>query len=178
MAIRPSVQSIYHQYSQEQTELQSRLAKIEEERVRLEQRLLEVQALAEAASVLLAGKDLERKTGRPAKSLPAHKPAPAAAPPASGRRARKGRRRVSTEAVSIHDMGIVDAALELARQKGKSEFTAGHVLEWFEEVGFKTRKGTPSRNSIYVSLNREFTEGTKRGTNRVDRVGRGDFILK
>ncbi|MFT5991105.1 MAG: hypothetical protein ACJA1R_000281 [Flavobacteriales bacterium] len=97
----------------------------------------------------------------------AKKAAPKAAP------ARKGRR--TTAAKGVHAMGIVDAAIHLAHTKGAKEADAGEVMAWFEDIGFKTRSGVPNRNSIYVSLNREFNQGTKKGKVRVQRVEKGKF---
>jgi hypothetical protein len=112
---------------------------------------------------------------KPVRKKPGPKPgakARAAAVPAAP--ARKGRRRASGVG-ELQDMGIVDAAIHLAKKHGIASADAGLVQAWFEEAGFKTRKGTPNRNSIYVSLNREFTEGPEKGRNRISRPDKGKF---
>ncbi len=109
------------------------------------------------------------KAAKPARAAKAAK-APKA-PKADGRRGRRS----AVAATGIHALGIVEAAIAIAKQKGVRQADAGQVLEWFEEVGYKTRNGLPSRNSVYVSLNRESTEGSKKGSARVTRVDRGAF---
>jgi len=89
---------------------------------------------------------------------------------------RKGRRKAGGS-TRLHTLGIVDAAFAIAQDKGVREADAGQILEWFKEFGYKSRNGTPTRNSIYVSLNREYTEGKKRGENRVERPSRGKFVF-
>ena len=117
-----------------------------------------------AASKKAASKKAASKKAAPKK----------AAKPARTKPAVKGRRKAGGRA-SIHKLGIVDAALTLAKQKGTTVIDAGQVLDWFVELGYKSRTGTPTRNSIYVSLNREFTQGAKKGKPRVERIERGKF---
>ena len=83
-------------------------------------------------------------------------PGVAAAP----RRARKGRRRAAT--ARIHALGIVEATLLLAEQEGIEMATSGDVLEWFKRIGYRSREGLPTRNSVYVSLHRAALNGDKR----------------
>ncbi len=87
---------------------------------------------------------------------------------------RKKGRRPAAGAVEINDLGIVDAAVELARRKGVREADAGQILEWFKEAKYKGRHGLPTRNSIYVSLNREFQDVPEQ-KRRVSRPARGRF---
>ena len=65
---------------------------------------------------------------------------------------RKGRRRAA--AARVHTLGIVEAALRLAKDRGVEEATSGDVLGWFEEIGYRANTGLPTRNSVYVSLHR------------------------
>ena len=100
-----------------------------------------------------------------------------------GRRAvARGRGRRTTgapgENVDINELSIVDATLALARQNNVTEADAGEVQQWFEDAEFKRRNGTPSRNSIYVSLNREATQSADRDDWRVRKVSRGRFEFR
>lgn len=133
-------------------------------------------AAAAAAPAPAAPKRTGKKPGpKPGRKKPGPKPgAKARAAAAAPAPARRGRRRASGSS-ELQDMGIVDAAIYLAQKHGVASADAGLVQQWFEEAGFKTRKGTPNRNSIYVSLNREFTEGSKKGRNRISRPDKGKF---
>lgn len=182
---------VLFKYRDEELDLQNRIAALETELGALHSKLSEVRVVRLA---------LEGATGsvtgsRPVSSTP--RTAPVAAPnhvvaasPAAdtlesgdessdadsgsaGRR--KGRRQV-TGMSRIHDLGIVEAAIELARQRGVSEADAGEILEWFKEAGYKGRHGLPTRNSIYVSLNREFQEN-EGNVRRVSRPSRGRFVF-
>lgn len=89
---------------------------------------------------------------------------------------RKGRRKTSEPSASeVNSLSIVDAAIHFAKENGQSVVDAGQILDWFEAAGYETRNGTPNRNSIYVSLNRERHEGEKSGNVRVEHVERGKF---
>lgn len=92
---------------------------------------------------------------------------------------RKGRRKaVPSETNDINDLSIVEAAIELARQKGVNEADAGLIHAWFTEANYLGRSGEPpNRNSIFVSLNREYNDAMKRGETqlRVERPQRGLF---
>ena len=103
---------------------------------------------------------------------------PKQTPRRRGRRKSGRKRGAGAGASSLHDLGIVEAAIALAQQKGVTEASAGDILDWFEEAGYQTRNGTPTRNSVYVSLNREHTEGQRddRPT-RVTRPARGRFVF-
>lgn len=136
---------------------------------------------AKPAARKAAAKPAAKKVAaKPAAKKAAAKPAAkkAAAKPAAKKTAtsRKGRRKASG-AKGVHALGIVDAAIALAKKHGKRDVDAGDVFGWFNEIGYKTSRGTPNRNSIYVSLNREATEGAKKGRNRIARVGKGQFVF-
>jgi hypothetical protein len=92
---------------------------------------------------------------------------------------RKGRRKaVASETNDINDLSIVEAAIELARRKNVSEADAGVIHRWFTEENYLGRSGEPpNRNSIFVSLNREYNDAMKRGEKqlRVERPQRGLF---
>lgn len=182
-------------YRDEEIELQGRIASLEEELGALHSKLSEVRVVRLALEGATGGVAVTRPVvaplPRPASSIIVPMPvvaSSAVAEPdeegdedddsdagsgASGRR--KGRRQV-TGVSRIHDLGIVDAAIELARQRGVREADAGEILEWFKEAGYKGRHGLPTRNSIYVSLNREFQE-TEGEVRRVSRPSRGRFVF-
>jgi hypothetical protein len=182
---------VLFKYRDEELDLQNRIAALETELGALHSKLSEVRVVRLA---------LEGATGsvtgcRPVSSIPRTAPVVvpnhvAAALPAAdtledgdesadaesgaaGRR--KGRRQV-TGVSRIHDLGIVEAAIELARQRSVREADAGEILEWFKEAGYKGRHGLPTRNSIYVSLNREFQEN-EGNVRRVSRPSRGRFVF-
>lgn len=119
-------------------------------------------------------KALAAPAAAPAAPAAAPKPVAAAPAPVAAAPARRGRRS-AVSAASIHDKGIVEAAVLLAKARNIRKADAGDVLQWFEEAGYKTRNGLPSRNSVYVSLNRESTEGGKKGRAKVKRTDRGAF---
>lgn len=105
-------------------------------------------------------------------TAPAAPTAPARLP-AKGKSAKKvGSSRADSR---YENLSIVDAAIAMARDRKMRTVSAGDVESWFEEAGYTTRGRMPSRNSIYVSLNREHTEGEKRGSWRVQRIARGTF---
>lgn len=189
MGQTPTAISLLEQYKQEQAELVGRESALRAELKSLAARVAELKVLVPALE-REAGQ--RRGPGRPRKSAAA--PAPKATTTrkkatrkaTSGKKtaakktaakkttARKGRRKAKA-ATGVHKLGIVDAAINLAKKHGADRADAGQILAWFEEAGFKTRTGVPTRNSIYVSLNREFTEGKKKGRDRVRRVKRGVF---
>ena len=84
-------------------------------------------------------------------------------------------RKTSAFPSNLLDLSIVDAAIAHAKAHGRREAKAEDVERWFLESGYKTETRGPSRNSIYVSLNREHTNGEKKGAFRVRRVSRGVF---
>jgi hypothetical protein len=92
---------------------------------------------------------------------------------------RKGRRKaMPSETNDINDLSIVEASIELARRKGVQEADAGLIHQWFTEENYLGRSGEPpNRNSIFVSLNREYNDAMKRGDDelRVERPQRGLF---
>lgn len=178
-------------YREEESDLHARIAALEEELGSLHSRLQEVRLIraalegASPAAIAAAVTVPSRSPIAAPAPTPRVVPAPAPAPVAiaepeedfgsdAGPR-RKGRRPVAG-ASRIHDLGIVDAAIELARQRGVREADAGEILEWFKEAGYKGRHGLPTRNSIYVSLNREFQEADS-GRPRVSRPSRGRFVF-
>jgi hypothetical protein len=150
---------VLQKYTEEERELIQRIHWLENELGTLHTRLQEVRLIRKA----LDG-------GESAMVVP--KPLEAVSDNAVSVR-RKGRRAASGT-VRVNDLGIVDAAIELARQRGVREADAGQILEWFKEVGYKGRHGLPTRNSIYVSLNREFQESSD-DNRRVSRPARGRF---
>lgn len=110
--------------------------------------------------------------------------APAAAPVGRGRgKGRPGRppgTRASasvTSAAPINELSIVDAAIELAKQHGAREAKASDVQDWFELAGYAGRNGTPNRNSIYVSLNREANQTVDDPNARLKKERRGVFTF-
>ncbi|MBU6162336.1 MAG: hypothetical protein KGO50_14565 [Myxococcales bacterium] len=182
---------VLFKYRDEELDLQNRIAALETELGALHSKLSEVRVVRlalEGATGSVAG-------SRPVSSIPRTAPVVvpnhvAAGSPtadtledgdesadaesgAAGRR--KGRRQV-TGVSRIHDLGIVEAAIELARQRSVREADAGEILEWFKEAGYKGRHGLPTRNSIYVSLNREFQEN-EGNVRRVSRPSRGRFVF-
>lgn len=93
---------------------------------------------------------------------------------------RKGRRKAVVEnlsAANLNDMNIVEAAFRLAQDRNQNTADAGQILDWFNEAGYTSRSNNPpNRNSIYVSLNRAFTEGQKGNAPfRISRPKRGLF---
>jgi len=181
MATNASVRSVLEKYAREEVELSARLAAITNEIDEIRARIKEVRVVREALETAsgMSASDLAIETPAPAPK--ADKPARSTAKARPGKR-RRGRRKSARKggagASSLHDMGIVEAAISLAQQKGVTEASAGDILAWFEEVGYQTRNGTPTRNSVYVSLNREFTEGQRddRPT-RITRPARGRFVF-
>ncbi len=184
---------VLFKYRDEELDLQSRIAALETELGALHSKLSEVRVVRLALEGAAGGATGSRSTSpmpRPVQTVASnHITVLTSALPepeqdddagdnnldtgAAGRR--KGRRQV-TGVSRIHDLGIVDAAIELARQRGVREADAGEILEWFKEAGYKGRHGLPTRNSIYVSLNREFQE-TDGGVRRVSRPSRGRFVF-
>lgn len=77
----------------------------------------------------------------------------------------------------INDLSIVDAAIELAKKHGAREAKASDVQEWFEAAGYVGRNGTPNRNSIYVSLNREANQTASDPNTRLRKERRGVFTF-
>lgn len=78
----------------------------------------------------------------------------------------------------INELSIVDAAIALARKHNSQRANASDVHTWFTNAGFERRNGTPTRNSIYVSLNREATQSEGDPSARVRKVGRGEFEFR
>ncbi|MFT6398686.1 MAG: chemotaxis protein histidine kinase CheA [Bradymonadia bacterium] len=117
-----------------------------------------------------AAKKVAAKPAAKAAAKPAAKKAVAA--PVAAKPARKGRRKADA---GVHSLGIVDAAIHFAKVNNAKEADAGDVLEWFRAAGYKTRTGTPTRNSVYVSLNREAS--TTRDDPRVTRPRKGRFAF-
>lgn len=168
---------------QEQTELVERESALRTELDGLATRVAELNVLVPALEAQVGQR---RGPGRPRKNAAAAataKPKSSKAAPKTTKRkatrkatttGRKGRRKASG-AAGVHNKSIVDAAIELARQNGVDRADAGQILAWFQESGYKTRTGVPTRNSVYVSLNREFTDGKNKGRDRVRRVERGVF---
>lgn len=117
------------------------------------------------------------------------RPAPVASRPGKG----KGRRRgagaptrptpsaapsATPSADDINELSIVDAAIALAKENNAPRANASDVHSWFTTAGFERRNGTPTRNSIYVSLNREATQSEGDENARVRKVGRGEFEFR
>ena len=184
---------VLFKYRDEELDLQSRIAALETELGALHSKLSEVRVVRlalEGAAGGVAGSRAAIPAPRTvAGGASNHVPVSASAAagveeddddhdgdPASGAAGRRKGRRQVTGASRIHDLGIVDAAIELARQRGVREADAGEILEWFKEAGYKGRHGLPTRNSIYVSLNREFQE-TDGAVRRVSRPSRGRFVF-
>lgn len=186
---------VLSKYRDEEMELQGRIASLEEELGALHSKLSEVRVVRLALEGATGGVSVARAVAaapaRPAASIVVPSPAivPAVvvdtsddedddddAEAGSGNASRRKGRRQVTGVSRIHDLGIVDAAIELARQRGVREADAGEILEWFKEAGYKGRHGLPTRNSIYVSLNREFQE-TEGAVRRVSRPSRGRFVF-
>jgi hypothetical protein len=174
---------VLQKYRDEESELVQRIHQLEGElgglhtrlqEVRLIRRALEstpanvVEQNAEPVSRLLASADATVSNISDGRLLSDR-------PVTSTSERRKGRRAVS-EADRINDLGIVDAAIELARQRNVREADAGQILDWFKAAGYKGRHGLPTRNSIYVSLNREFQESPPDRC-RVSRPSRGRFVF-
>ena len=121
---------------------------------------------AAAAAAAPATDDAAPKTEKAAPKKAAPKKAaakkPAAKKPAAKKAAPKKRRgRRKAGARGIHALGIVDAAVALAKKNETRQANAGTVLDWMKAAGYKTRSGVPSRNSVYVSLNREGRRGRR-----------------
>jgi hypothetical protein len=178
---------VLEKYRDKEREIEAEIRTLEHRLGGLHTELQEVRVVRKA----LEGRRLPAPVGssdtaapvRPASVAP---PAASAGPAPTGDHAavqvddspavRKGRRPVGSEHSPIHEMGIVDASIELARQRGVREADAGEILEWFKEIGYKGRHGLPTRNSIYVSLNREFQENAEE-KRRVSRPSRGRFVF-
>ncbi len=201
MARKQTVASLLTKYASEEVELAARVEALQEEIASIAGRLEEVRVIREALSdaqgdaapqkappkktpAKPVAKKAAKKTAakKPAAAAPSadDKPAekvaakPATKKPATKRRA-KGRRKANAK--GVHALGIVDAAVYLAKQKDTAVATAGEVLDWFLEAGYKTRSGSPNRNSVYVSLNREATETHADGKVLVSRPERGKFMF-
>ena len=174
MSRKQTVSQLFAKFASEETEIRARVEELNAELNTLTSRLAEVEVIR--AALETANESSARRPARKSaakkvttKKAAAEKPA-AAKKPAS--RARKGRRKAAS---GVHSMGIVEAAIFLAKNNGVTEADAGDVLGWFRDAGYKTRTGTPTRNSVYVSLNRE--AGTKRDTPRVTRPAKGRFAF-
>ena len=63
--------------------------------------------------------------------------------------------------IDVRGLSIVDAAIRIAQSSGVEEATSGDVLEWLLLAGFRTPSGRPTRNSVYVSLNRAAKKPTR-----------------
>lgn len=179
MPNKPDVAALLEKYTAEEAALTARIAEIEAELATSKDRLKEVATLC---AVLGDATDAPAKSAAPKKAKPAAKAAaakPAAkkaaakAKPSAKKGRTKGRRKANAK--GVHALGIVDAAHYLAKEKGIEVADAGMVLAWFEEAGFKTRSGTPNRNSVYVSLNREAGVERKEGEQLISRPERGKF---
>jgi hypothetical protein len=186
MSRRQSASTILANLSAEEQQLRPRVEKLREELARSEARLEEISELLEAFGPLV-GEDFtppKRGPGRPRKDT--SDAGAQAASPAPAKPGRKGRRKAAkaakaakapkTGASGIHAMGIVEAALELAKQKGVTDANAGDIVEWLEEIGYTNKRGNPPvRNSVFVSLDREANLGAESGKVRVSRPDRGIF---
>lgn len=194
MAATPTLSDVLAKYQSQEDEITAKVGELEAEIARLKDELKEVRIVRSAleAHTGTTASTTKRAPAKPAAAPQPATPAKAAAPkPASApqaeapktadtkpaRKGRKGRRKPGGAAKNIHDMGIVDAAIALAKERNITKADAGMILDWFKEANYKTRNGTPTRNSIYVSLNREFTEGKKKGNPKVSRPARGQFVF-
>ncbi len=181
---------LIEKYAIQEASIEKELDQARRDVEELEMRLQEVQVVRAALEAGTDGTPAPAPRSRPtapattseapapARTRPAARPAPRKAAPARATHpARKGRRKAAASPTSIHEMGIVDAAIHLAKERDITEADAGEILTWFQDAGYKSRSGMPTRNSIYVSLNREFTEGEKRGRRRITRPERGKFVF-
>lgn len=194
MPSKPTAASLLEKFAAEEAELQERVDALNAELAPLAARLDEVRVIRQA---LETTSDAPKRAAAAPKKAATKQPAPkaeaasATKKPAAPKKAstkkagakkaapkkagRKGRRK--STAKGVHALGIVDAAFALAKEKGVAEADAGLVLEWFAEAGYKTRGGTPNRNSVYVSLNRAASQGVEKGDTRITRPSRGKFVF-
>ncbi len=199
---KTTVSELFAKFATEETEIRARVTELKNELQGLTTRLSEVElirgaleaqtgakpaakkAAAKKSTPKKAAKPAAKKAAKPAAKKAVAKPAAkkaaakpaakkaAAKKPATKKPARKGRRKTDA---GVHSLGIVDAAIYFAKANGAKEADAGDVLEWFRTAGYKTRTGTPTRNSVYVSLNREAS--TTRDNPRVTRPRKGRFAF-
>lgn len=179
------LQEIIDRNNRRATELAARAQQLRTELEAIEKQVEESRLLAEDARTLLGAQPRSgeavsstRVTTQPAApaATPSASSAPSpasssAAPPAAATTAPAARKRGSVDDETIKEMGIVDAAIALAKRHNEEVADAGQVLSWFEEIGYESRTGLPSRNSVYVSLNRE----SKSDDGRIERHDRGQF---
>jgi chromosome segregation ATPase len=155
------LQQIIDRYESREEELEAEAKELREKLDALEKRIEEAKVMRKDAQHLLQarGKD-SGESASSSKTSTAKKTQSASSSSASG-----------PDDKTIHEMGIVDAAIALAERHNQKIADAGQVLSWFEDINYETRSGLPSRNSVYVSLNRE----SKGDSKRIERHDRGQF---
>lgn len=172
------LQEIVDRYEKLEAELRVKAEAIRKDLDGYEKRIAEAKIMRDDARHLLAAHGSEtpqRAAAKAATPAPAATPAaPAVAKSAPAAAPTSSRKRSGLDDETIREMGIVDAAIALAKRHGEAVADAGQVLSWFEEVGYESRSGLPSRNSVYVSLNRE----SKGEGSRIERHDRGQFKFK
>lgn len=173
------LQEIVDRYGKIEAELRVKADEIRKELESYEKRITEARIMRDDARHLLSAHGVEvtekaptKAASAPAAPVAAARVTPAAAPAATT--PAPSRKRTGTDDETIREMGIVDAAIALAKRHGEAVADAGQVLSWFEDVGYESRSGLPSRNSVYVSLNRE----SKGEGSRIERHDRGQFKFK
>jgi len=157
MTSRKSAHSLILKYRQELVSIQQRRVELESDARKLDERESELLVVVDA---------LVQALGTSADFDPATTPQGTSTPP----RRRRGRKKSSS--VDISSLGVVGAAVYLARHHGIVEADSATVHGWLTSAGFSGRNGPPTRNTVNVSLNRE---ASKSGGARVVKVGRGVF---
>lgn len=123
---------------------------------------------AAPASAATTAEPVARPAGKRGPGRPKGRPATSVAPRGTDAAS-------SDDDDSVGELSIVDAAVQLARQRGQTEAKASEVHSWFEEAGYEGRNGTPNRNTIYVSLNREANQTANDPNGRIRKERRGLF---
>jgi chromosome segregation ATPase len=154
------LQQIIDRYESREEELEAEAKELREKLEALEKRIEEAKVMRKDAQHLLQAKSKDSGESASSTKTSASKPASTSSSSSGG-----------PDNKTIHEMGIVDAAIALAERHNQKIADAGQVLSWFEDINYETRSGLPSRNSVYVSLNRE----SKGDSKRIERHDRGQF---
>ena len=125
MATNASVRSVLEKYAREEVELAARLAAITNEIDEIRTRIKEVrvvrEALETASGMRAADLDIDTPPATPPKARGGARKGPKQTPRRRGRRKSGRKRGAGAGASSLHDLGIVEAAIALAQQKGVTE---------------------------------------------------------
>lgn len=186
---------LYKKYSRKQADMSAEIARLEAELAAARDRENLVKGMLADMEMLQSNRGIR---GASTASVQASAPAPvaavveapvvrsagpgrgkgrAAAPAPLQRAAVSHASAAANDVDDVGDLSIVDAAIQLAHNKGVKEAKASDVHGWFEEAGYQRRNGVPNRNSIYVSLNREANQTADSPDQRIRKDRRGVFCF-